>query len=64
MFCWMEEELGEALGSVRGGGGEAGAQGRLDGAEEGEKWWGQGVCGWLDEAVGRWGGGFGFDGEF
>ena len=46
MPCWVEEELGEALGGVRWGGGEAGTEGRLDGAEEGEEGWWERVCGW------------------
>lgn len=63
MLCWVEQELGEALSGVGWGGGEVGSQGRLDGAEEGEEWWWEGVCWWSDDVVGYWRG-FAFDGRF
>ena len=44
MFCGVEEELGKTLRGVRWGGGEAGAEGGLYGAEEGEERWWEGVC--------------------
>lgn len=44
MFCGVEEKLGEALGRVRWRGGEAEAEGGLDGAEEGEERRWEGVC--------------------
>ncbi len=42
MLCGVEEELGETLGGMRWGGGEARAKGGLDGAKEGEEWWWEG----------------------
>ena len=44
MLCGVQEELGKALHGVRGGGGEAGAEGGLYGAEEGKERWWEGVC--------------------
>ena len=46
MVRGVEKKLGEALSGVRWGGGEAGTEGGLDGAEEGEEWWWEGVRRW------------------
>lgn len=46
MVGGVEEKLGKALGRVRWGGGEAGAEGGLNGTEEGEQWGWEGVCWW------------------
>ena len=44
MVCGMEEKFGKALGGVWWCGGEAGAEGGLNGAEEREEWVWEGVC--------------------
>ena len=60
----MEEELCEALGGMRWGGGEAGTEGGLDGTEEGEEGRWEGVRGWQESNVGGfWRGFISFDGR-
>jgi hypothetical protein len=42
---WVEDEFGESLDCVGWGGGEASREDGLDGMEEGEEGWGEGVWG-------------------